>query len=339
MMNNNNNRMEPCNNHRNRTIPIISSQQSSSSLIVNSSLSLLHSTSSNSITEDEHCQKRDEQTNKRSSRPTIMDLPQNVLDLISSQSCLDCMDRLRLQLSAKLWKKAVDRTWNRIDRLRVANTESDDDRLSSAFVLSLIGKCPSLVSVTLCLNSSVNAKLCDNIELFEKLTHCVHLRELTLLLTQLPLFRLNAGLEKLSGLALRKLALVNSVADRSTARVIVKCHSGISSLGLINCWYMDESIVSFLVDNLSHLQTLNIRASRLVTREPVQKLIHRCELHSTRLKLYIQRSGTQLSELKYRPNLVSISGNASRKRNHRGCCSLADDAVRPDWEYDSEEDF
>jgi len=274
---------------------------------------------------------------RRESRRKLSDVPANVLDRICTAPVLQYMDRLRLQLTCKLLKRAVDRTWNMIDRLRVANTESDDDRVSSRFVLNAISRCPNLVSITLCLNSSVNARLCDNIELFQKLRDCEHLRELTLLLTQLSVSRLNAGMEKLAGLQLRKLALVNSVADLSTARAIGKYHAGIRSLGLINCWYMDEGILFYFVEKLPHLQTLNIRASRLVTREPIQKLIDRCEKNSTKLRLYIQRSGTQLSELKFRRDLVSICSNSSRKRNHRG--SLAEDAIRPDWEYESDEDF
>ncbi len=61
---------------------------------------------------------------------TLHDLPTELLGRIVACSQLDSIDRLRLQLTSRRVKAAVDRAYTRISHLRIANTESEDDRLS-----------------------------------------------------------------------------------------------------------------------------------------------------------------------------------------------------------------
>ena len=116
--------------------------------------------------------------------PMLEDLPLKLLATIFSQSRLDAVDRLRLQLCSRRVKRAVDCAYGAVRRLRIANTESEDDRLSSVlsciflivhrffkfrsvFILRSIKKCSNLRTLTLCLSSSVNDDLCSGSQLFQ----------------------------------------------------------------------------------------------------------------------------------------------------------------------------
>lgn len=58
---------------------------------------------------------------------------------------------------------------------------------------------------------------------------------------------------------MRKLALVNSVADASTMRVISNTQSStLRSLGLINCFYLGDTALETIIENV-RIRTLNIR--------------------------------------------------------------------------------
>lgn len=274
---------------------------------------------------------------------SLLSLPESVLLHICTSSVLDVNDRVNLMLTCKLLSCTVRKCWSLITKLRITNNESDDDRISDTFVaLSIHKSASSLTSITLCLSSSINAQLCRGVKLFMRLRACVHLEELTLLLTQLSLRVLNSGLSMLSQIQLRKLALVNSVADVSTMRVLVNTQSeSLRSLGFINCFHLND--VAFDNDSLRSMKiyTLNIRSSRHVGTSSVQRVInaHRRLPDAPPLKLYIFRSNVDRMLLRYEQGRVLFSdeGKCWRKRMHSGKF-LSENAVRPEWEYNSDED-
>ncbi|VDK59334.1 unnamed protein product [Anisakis simplex] len=269
-------------------------------------------------------------------------LPERFLVRLCSSPGLDIMDRLNLMLTCRRLKDAVSKSWNSITKLRIANNESDDDRIDDRFVISSIDRSAcSLTTITLCLNSSINSQFCKGTQLFQHLRACPNLRELTLLLTQLPLRYLNAGLTHISKLSLRKLALVNSVADASTMRIVAntQCET-LRSLGLINCFHLGDDAFEPIVTCM-HLLTLNIRSSRRITAASIQRVIDAYESYPQprQLKLYNYRSNVYRQSLQYDPDRVLFCDEKKcfRKRLHSGKF-LNENAIRPDWEYDSDED-
>ncbi|KHN77970.1 hypothetical protein Tcan_07627 [Toxocara canis] len=269
-------------------------------------------------------------------------LPEKFLLRVCSSPALDVTDRLNLMLTCKRLRAAVSKSWNSITKLRIANNESDDDRIDDRFVITCIDRsASSLTSITLCLNSSINSQFCKGIQLFQHLRACSNLRELTLLLTQLPLRYLNSGLAHISGLSLRKLALVNSVADATTMRIVANTQgSTLRSLGLINCFHLSDDAFEPIVSNM-HLLTLNIRSSRRISAVSIQRVIDAYEhrRQPRQLKLYNYRSSVYRQSLRYDPERVLFCDEKKclRKRLRSGKF-LNENAIRPDWEYDSDED-
>uniref|UniRef100_A0A0N5A9J2 F-box domain-containing protein n=1 Tax=Syphacia muris TaxID=451379 RepID=A0A0N5A9J2_9BILA len=268
-------------------------------------------------------------------------LPEHFLIEVCSSPILEVSDRLNLMLTCKCLNTAVGKCWGRVRRLRIANNESDDDRISDRFVAYYILKsASSLTSITLCLNSSINSQLCKGLTLFENLRSCVALRELTLLLTQLSQRCLHLGLCKLAGLSLRKLALVNSVADATIMRVICNTQSAtLKSLGLINCFYLGDDALEPIIETI-HIRTLNIRSSRRITTAAIQRLIdaHQKSKVKEPLKLYLFRSSVDIPSLKYEPGRVRFFDEKCWRKRLRTGEFLHETAVRPDWEYSSDED-
>lgn len=157
------------------------------------------------------------------SKNSFLHLPESFLVRVCSSPLLDVTDRLNAMLTCRRMRSVVSKSWPLVSTLRIANNESDDDRINDAFVtLSIHRSASSLTSITLCLNSSINSNLCRGLKLFQYIAACHSLRELTLLLTQLSLRVLNLGLSHLCSLSLRKLALVNSVADASTMSIVAE---------------------------------------------------------------------------------------------------------------------
>uniref|UniRef100_A0A915B7M2 F-box domain-containing protein n=1 Tax=Parascaris univalens TaxID=6257 RepID=A0A915B7M2_PARUN len=229
-------------------------------------------------------------------------LPEKFLIRVCSSPILDVTDRLNLMLTCKQLRMAASKSWSLVTKLRIANNESDDDRIDDRFVITCIDRsASSLTSITLCLNSSINSQLCKGIQLFQHLRACTNLRELTLLLTQLPLRFLNSGLAHISSLSLRKLALVNSVADATTMRIVANTQGGtLRSLGLINCFHLSDDAFEPIVSNM-HLLTLNIRSSRRISAVSVQRVIDAYEhrRQPRQLKLYNYRSSVYRQSVSY----------------------------------------
>ncbi|VDD95547.1 unnamed protein product [Enterobius vermicularis] len=123
-------------------------------------------------------------------------------------------------------------------------------------------------------------------------------------------------------------------------RVISNTQSStLRSLGLINCFYLGDTALETIIENV-RIRTLNIRSSRRITTAAIQRLIdaHRCSKIKEPLKLYLFRSSVDIPSLKYEPGRVLFFDEKRwRKRLHTGEF-LHETAVRPDWEYSSDED-
>jgi hypothetical protein len=113
--------------------------------------------------------------------------------------------------------------------------------------------------------------------------------------------------------------------------------TAIESLGLLNCWYIRDEALAYLVHHLKRMRTLNIFSSRAIGRMPVQLLIDSCATRRQLLKLYLHRSGARAEQLTCNGGVL-FSAPPSRKRS-LDPSPLAEDASRADWEYDSDSDF
>lgn len=56
-------------------------------------------------------------------------LPEKFLIRVCSSPILDVTDRLNLMLTCKQLRMAASKSWSLVTKLRIANNESDDDRI------------------------------------------------------------------------------------------------------------------------------------------------------------------------------------------------------------------